>query len=396
MPGAGQPDSLKLLEQYSLFSEYYKNKDYLSSLPYGWNVLSMDPVKFNKWIYYKMEDAYWYLHDSADISDEQIQAIKDTIMNFYDMALKYYPDGKSHFLPRKAFVAETWLNLPADTVIKMYEEAVNSAPDIDSYYYNRLGQLYKNNISEENDYKVKALDLYSFLSEREPDNPNWPQELESLVDSIDELVDIARKTWDLDKDNLSKAWKYASLAMKAERYPEAIEALEFLISKAPETPNYWNQLATVYQKTGQIDKSIEAYKKLVELEPDKKEHYLNLGIAYKDKGQFSTARQFYRKANDVAGGWGLAVFYEGLLYEQAARGCEFNFETKLVYLLAVNTYRRALNIDPSLSQAQERISALHSSVPTQEDYFFRGYKSGNSIPITGSCFGWIGGSVTVP
>jgi len=35
-------------------------------------------------------------------------------------------------------------------------------------------------------------------------------------------------------------------------------------------------------------------------------------------------------------------------------------------------------------------------VPSQEDWFFNKKKSGDVIPITGDCFGWIGKSVTVP
>ena len=60
-------DSLELLKTYSLFSEYHKNKDYVSALPYGWQVLQCNKEKFRKWIYYKMEDAIWYIHDSTDV-----------------------------------------------------------------------------------------------------------------------------------------------------------------------------------------------------------------------------------------------------------------------------------------------------------------------------------------
>ncbi len=389
-------DSIKLLETYSLFSEYYKNKDYISAYPYGWEVIAMDKSKFAKFFYHKMEDTMWYLHDSSNTTPELKQSAQDSIMKFYDMAIEYYPVDKGYFQYRKAFVAETWLNLPADSLIKLYEMAIQTDPEISSYYYNRLGQLYVSNASDENDLKTKALDLYTFLSEREPDNTTWPQILESLVDNIDQLVDLTKKNWDNDPENLGKAWKYASLAIKAGRFEEAIIALEFLISKSPETINYWNQIATAYQKTENLDKAEDAFKKLIQLEPDKKEHYLNLGIVYKDKGQLSAARTQFQKASEVGGGWGRAIFYEGLLYEQSARGCSFDFETKLVYQLAVETYRRARNMDPSLTDAQDRINALGSSVPLKEDYFFRGYKSGTSIPITGSCFGWIGRSITVP
>jgi len=388
------PDSLK--KTYSLFSEYHKNKDYHSALPYGWDIIKYAPEAFSKWVFYKMEECLWYLHDSANVSEQELKSINDTILYFYDQAIKYRSEDKGYFQARKAFVAETWVNLPVEEVIKMYELAFEWKPDLSNYYYHRLGQLYKANMNDDNDYKLKALDLYSFLSEREPDNIQWSQELETLVDNIDELIVITRKTWEANKDDLSRAWKYASTAIRARDFKEAIIPLEFLVSKSPETINYWNQLATAYQKTDRLNDAEKAFKKLIELEPDKKEHYLNLGLVYKEQNKYSAARTEFQKANDKGGGWALAVYYEGLLYESSARACEFNFETKLVYLLAQNTYRRAYNMDNSLTDALERVNALFSSVPTKEDYFFRGLKSGQTLQITGSCFGWIGRSVTVP
>lgn len=388
------PDSLKKI--YSLFSEYHKNKDYQSALPYGWDIIKHAPEAFSKWVFYKMEECLWYLHDSANVSPAELKSIKDTILYFYDQAIKYRSEDKGYFQARKAFVAETWLQLPVEQVVKQYELAFEWKPDLSNYYYHRLGQIYKANISDENDYKIKALDLYSFLSEREPDNIQWSQELETLVDNIDELIVITRKTWEANKDDLSRAWKYASTALRARDFREAIIPLEFLVKKSPETINYWNQLATAYQKTDRLNDAEKAFKKLIELEPDKKEHYLNLGLVYKEQNKYSAARVEFQKANDKGGGWALAVYYEGLLYESSARACEFNFETKLVYLLAQNTYRRAYSMDNSLTDAQERVNALFSSVPTKEDYFFRGLKSGQTLQISGSCFGWIGRSVTVP
>lgn len=390
-----KPDSLKLLEQYSLFSEYYKNKDFETALPYGWKILKADPEKFSKYIYFKIEDILWTMHDSSTVSPEMKKSIEDTIIYVYDLALKYDPSDKTYFEPRKAFVEEEWLKLDPNILIKDYEKAIADDPNTSTYYYNRLGQLYKANMSDNNDYKTKALDLYTLLSEREQENPQWTAELESLVENIEELVALNKKAWDLDKDNLEKAWKYASLSLKAEMYPDAIVALEYLVSKSPATINYWNQLATVYQKTDNLNKAEEVYKKLIQLEPDKKENYLLLGILYKDRGQLALARKYYLQASDVGKGWGLPIFYEGLLYEQSARNCEFNFETKLVYLLAADTYRKALRMDPAMTQASDRISALSSSIPQRDDYFFRGYKSGQTLPITGNCYGWIGKNVTI-
>ncbi|HSD63808.1 MAG TPA: tetratricopeptide repeat protein, partial [Ignavibacteriaceae bacterium] len=393
---APDDSSQKILELYSLFSEYYKNKDYKSALPYGWQVLQADPAKFSKFIYYKMEDALWNLHDSSDIAPEEKQAIADTMDYLYNLAEKYYPDARGYFQVRKAFIDQDWLKMPADTVIAEYELAFQYNPNLDAYYYNQLGQLYKANASDSNNYKSKAIDLYTQLSEKEPDNSQWPLELESLVENIDELVQLTKKNWEKDKENTEKAWKYASIAMKASEYQEAIEPLEFLIQKSPESVNYWAQLAQAYQKTSQLNKAEDAYKKLIQLDPKNKDNYLNLGLVYKDKGQLSAARTQFQKANDVGNGWAQAVYYEGLLYEQAARSCTFDFNAKLVYQIAVDTYRKALSVDPNYSQARDRIRALSESVPTQEDYFFRRLKSGQSITPEGDCYTWIGKSVTVP
>lgn len=386
-------DSMKVLEQYSLFSEYHKNRDFLSALPYGWKVLEMDPARFAKFFFYKMEETLWYMHDSAGVSPEEVGQIQDSIVGFYQTAIEYYPDDKAYFQARKAFVKETWLDADPAEVITDYELAFEWKPDFSSYYHNRLGQLYIANASEENDYKTRALDLYSMLSEREPDNSMWVEILESLADNIDELVQLTKRTWDLDKENLQKAWRYASMAIRANEYNVAIEPLEFLVDKAPDGINYWNQLASAYQKTDQLTKAESAYRKLIQLEPASKEHYLNLGFNLREQGKLAAARSEFLKASEVGGGWALAIYWEGYLYEQAARSCT-NFDAKVVFLLAQQTYRRAVTMDPSLDSARDRVNALSGAVPTKEDYFFRNLKSGDTILIT--CVGWIGKSVTVP
>lgn len=390
-------DSMKILEKYSLFSEYQKNKDYASALPFGWEVLQLDPVKFKKWIYYKMETALWYLYDSTETTPEEKLSIEDTTMYLYNLALTFYPEDKSYFESHKAFIMENWLHAPDEEVIKEYEQAIADNKDLSSYYYDRLGKLYIKNMSDENDYKTKALDLYTYLSEIEPDNPQWPQILEGLVDNIDELVKLTKENWLRNKDDLGKAWKFAQTAMRAGAYTEAIEGLEFLISKSPETVNYWNQLATAYFKVGRFGDTENAYSKLIELEPDNKDNYYNLATIYTDLNKYSKARQYFEKASNIGGGWGKAIMSVAHIYEQSATNCPNNdFNSKLVYKLAQDTYRKAYSMDPSLTGARDRAGALSGVVPSQEDYFFRGYKSGTVVPITGDCFSWIGKSVTVP
>ncbi len=387
-----------LTANFSLFNEYQKNKDYQSALPYGWKVINQDPSPFLKYkIFQKMENVLWYLHDSTKISAEEKKAIADTMNYFYDKAVKYEPMLAGYFLARKAYVWETWKEVPYDRIIKLFEEAISKDANLPNFYIDRLGVLYINNAADSNDYKLKALDLYSKLSEQEPDNPLWVQKLEGIAENIEELVDITKKSWDLDKSNLEKAWKYAATCLRAQDFEQAKTALEFLTQKAPDVFNYWRQLASVYDKLDDNDKAIKANQKLISLQPDNRDNYVNLALIYKKIEQLSVSRNYLQKAVNLSPNWDYPHYIEAQLYEQAARGCEFDFMTKCVYLLAVNTYRKAATIGGQYAtSASDRVKALVNSVPTKEDYFFRKLRTGDTIKIEGACFAWIARTVQVP
>ncbi|HEX3073176.1 MAG TPA: hypothetical protein VHP30_06145 [Ignavibacteriales bacterium] len=69
-------DSMENVKNFSLFYEYYKNKDYQSAYPFGWSVINTDPAPFKKYnIYSKMEDVIWQMHDSLATTDEQKKRI---------------------------------------------------------------------------------------------------------------------------------------------------------------------------------------------------------------------------------------------------------------------------------------------------------------------------------
>lgn len=390
---------LNLQAEFSLFYEFYKNKDYISAYSHGWNVINTDPSAFMRFKpFRKMEDVLWYMHDSIDTNtDEDLKAITDTTLYLYDKALEYNEDKAAYFLSKKAYVLETWVNADPEVVINAYKAAFNSDNGISSGYKDRLGLVLSRNASEENDYKMQALELYSALSEAEPDNALWIQRIEALADDPSELVEITGKAWELDKENLEKAWKYASMALRNQDFATALEPLKFLISKSPEVVNYHKQIARAYEKLDDTDAAIQAYKALIELEPDNRDNYFNLAIIYQKLGQLSVARSYLQKASKASPEWDYPLFIEAQLYESAARNCGFEYEDKLVYLLAVQTYQKVASMGGQYSgAAKERINALANSIPQKEDYFFRKVTPGTVIKIEGKCYDWINKSVVVP
>ncbi len=396
-------DSVNILVEASLFFEAYKNKQYDDfTLEHGFKLLNAKPDAFPQYKpYLKLEKVIWKMYEDTTgaVSPETKKMLADTVIYLYNQAVKYDTADAGNFLVKKAYVLEVWKKANPDTVIKAYEYAFNSGKPIDnaSYYLDRLGILYIKNATDSNGYKMKALELYSKLSEQEPDNAVWTARLESLAEDKDQLLEIYYKSWQLNKDNLEKAWKYASFCIKTQNFDKAIEPLEFPIQKSPDVVNYWRELARAYDKLGKEDKAIAAYKKLIKLEPDNRDNYVNLAIIYKKLDQLSVARSYLLKAIKISPDWDYPYYIEGTLYEQAARDCGFDFIDKCVYLLAVERYKKAASLHGAYSQiAAERVKALENSVPSTEDYFFRQLKSGDKIKIEGKCYDWINRTVTVP
>ncbi len=396
---AQQNANQEALAKMSLFHTYHAQKDFKTAEEYGWYVINNVPEMFLKYKpFKKMEDILWYIHDSVATTPEMQQAYYDTTIYFYDKAIQYKEKNYELFFVKKAYIVENWSGLPADSAIVAYEWALENYPEADSYYKDRLGILYTQNATEENGYKLKALDLYNKLSEAEPSNETWNQRLTGIAENIDELVEITKRSWDLQKDNLEKAWKYASVCMRAKEYEKAIDPLEFLVTKSPQVVNYWRQLALSYQKIQKWNDAIRGYKTLIDLEPDNRENYFNIALVYQKIDQLSVARSYLQKASKASKEpWGLPVYTEGQLYEQAARNCGFEFMDKCVYQLAVECYLKAARMGgATASTAKERAMALKSSVPQQEDYFFRKLKSGQTVKIEGKCYDWINRSITIP
>lgn len=394
-------DSVNVMVEASLFFEAYKNKQYeMWTIEKGFNVVNNEPnFQNNKYtIYRKIDKVIFEVYQDSTISEETREVLADTALYLYDMAIQYDPEYEGTWLVKKGYILNEWKNVEPEVAIEAYELGFNSGKEVinEVYYLDKLGTLYIDNSSEDNDYKMKALDVYLKLSDMEPDNGRWPAVVASLAEDENQLKEFMQKAWYADKENGEKAWKYAKMCKKVEDYEAAIEPLKFLIDQNPEVINYWNEIARAYQKSGNIDMAVNSYKELINLQPDNRDSYFNLALLYQDMGQLSVARSYLNKASKVSPSWDYPLFIEAGLYEKAARSCGFEFEDKVVYQLAVDTYKKAARMNGEhASQAMDRVNALANSVPTKEDYFFRKLKNGDEIKIEGRCYDWIGKSITV-
>lgn len=393
-------DSVNVLMYFSVFNESFKNKDYKGSLEYGWVVLKNNPkpvLKFN--FLKKMEEALDSLYANQNLPEAERNAFRDSMLVLMDHSIQVDPEKKANYLTKKAYVLQAWYKAEAVKFIPLYEEAIKINPKLAPYYRDLLGIAYIQNADDsKNDYTIKALEIYNKLSEEEPSNDTWNSRLTQLSGGDqDKLVEIKKKSWDLNKDNTEKAFDYANTCIRAKQYQKAIEPLNFLISKEPNVLNYWKLMATAESKLENKENTIKAYKKLIELEPNNKENYVNMAITYKEMKQYSTSRTYLQKAIALDANYDFAFYIEGQLYEDAARSCsggKIDFMDKCVFQLAVDMYNKVARMGGSYAEsASARAAAFSTTVPAQEEFFFKGYKAGSEIRITGDCYSWIGRSV---
>ncbi|MBI9072855.1 MAG: tetratricopeptide repeat protein [Melioribacteraceae bacterium] len=406
------PDSaMKLLTEFSLFNEYQKNKDYKSAADHGWFVINTDPTKFIKFrVFKKMETILWDFYENA-ATDEEKSAIADTTIYLYDKAVEFDTEKADYYYSKKGYIQELWFEPNPEEIVATYLNALEVNPDLSVDWQDRLGQVYARFADDENnDYKVDALELYSKLSEQEPDNALWLSRIEALAGGdIEILVEIKKQAWDLDSANTEKAWGYADICLRNKDYEKAIEPLKFLTEKSPEVINYWTKLAQTYQKLDRTDDAISSFKTLISLQPDNRDSYVNIAIIYQNLDQFSVARSYLNKAMNADKNWAYPYYLEGQLYEKAARSCsggKLDFDDKLVFKLAVDTYNKAKDKEgPYASAAGERAAMFKETVPQQQDYFFRSLSSGSTVKIDGkgkgkakqkACYSWIGKTIIVP
>lgn len=391
-----------LLQYFSLFHESHKNKDFLSSLEPGWIVINADPTNFIKYkIFKKMEESITAIYeDEATPEEEKIQ-LADTLLYMFDKAIEYDKEKAGYYHAKKGYILHTWHEAEPAEIIAEYEKGIELDAELPDHYRDLLGSLYIQNMSDDNDYQMKGFELYSNLQQKDPNNQVWNDRLRMLAGGdIDKLLDIKKKSWEIDKDNVERAWDYASTCIRAKNYEKAIEALEFLVERSPDVVNYWSQLANAYQKIGNNDGAIKANKELITLQPDNKDSYLNIAIIYKELGQLSVARSYLQKASNIDPEWSFPVFIEGNLYEDAGRsvvnskGGKVDFMDKCVFQLAVDTYNRASKKTGNhAAMAAQRAKAFENAVPSQEDFFFKKYNAGDEIKIEGDGYEWINRSI---
>lgn len=126
-------------------------------------------------------------------------------------------------------------------------------------------------------------------SQKGPNQPDWPQHISHLKESLDKDPNNA-ETW----SQLANAYN------EIQDYPQSIEAYNKVITLVDDKSTAYQDLGIAYRRNGQFEKSIEAFKKAVANNPDNLKALFNIGVVqYHDLDDEAGAKKTWQKVADV-------------------------------------------------------------------------------------------------
>jgi Tfp pilus assembly protein PilF len=205
-------------------------------------------------------------------------------------------------------------------------------------------------------------------------------------------LEARKKAYENDPENIDFAMKYGKAAYDAGEYRAALEPLSAVIEKNPKNTQAYETRAMCYESLENYNSAISDHKKILEIQPDNADVICAIAGNYRNLNQFSNSRYWINKALQAKPGYGRAYIGMAEIYERAVTYCQDKenrgrkYDDGLVYELAYNQYKRALNDPAYRSTARARMNSLKPVLPTDEEIFM----NQNRKKLKMSCYtSWI-------
>ncbi len=411
----GEVDSNAKLQNYSLYYESYKNKDYASALPYLNWILECapgfaGPGKNDDRNFDRAVKAHQGLSDAAEDA-EMKRAHLDTALMLYDKAVPTLQEAgaevnenewtfnKGRFIQKNAAILED-LQGEVGALYKAVYDAEPSQLSPLSYYVNVITADYARN-----DQKDVAVE---FLDHVESNHGSDGDAMGIVSTWRDRLFDSPEERMSFLEDQLAK--KPGDIKIIEELldiYPELDERdkmagmLDQMIEVSP-TPKIHISAGIMKLDDGDAAGAISSFNTALEMpggDQYAKEINFNLGNAYREQGKLSQARSAYRRALNADPSFGLALMEIANVYAEAVRDCggsKMEREDRAVYWLVADYFEKARAQDASVrNSANNNLKQYKPYFPAAEDLFFKGWKEGDSYPVDYGCYAWIGETTKV-
>ena len=205
----------------------------------------------NETTYNRLQNVY------DDISEENWSKAGQELNNLLNRSKEPYELAVIH----QALAQVEWAQERFDSSLRHFEKAVelNALPNSTHFsLMYQIAQLYYMN--ERYDEALRRLDMWLCQAPEDKIDENvyvlqasiyaQKKDYRSALSSINKALEIA--------DNPKEQWYQLKLAMQfeLERYPQAAETLEIMITNWPDNKTYWKQLTSIYLKLKQDSKAL--------------------------------------------------------------------------------------------------------------------------------------------
>jgi tetratricopeptide (TPR) repeat protein len=411
--GTGE-DSVKCLRNLSLYTEFYRQKNYTDAYQPWRTTLEICPAS-NKNIY--IHGATMFKRIIASEKDPAVKAqYIDSLMWLYNKRIENFGQ-EGYVLGRKGVDLFKLNNEKFEEAYDIMNKSVElrkNKTEVNTLVYWLQTAVLKFKADEAhretvlNNYST-AIDILDYQLKTE----TKPKKIKKIEDGISNLEEIFSKSEAPDCEALVSLF-----TPKFEESPTDVELLKKitmlldryecndadLFVKASE--NLYNEeksaesaymVAKLYLKKADYDKASGYYEEAIEQQTDSMllaKYYYELATLTHAKGNMgSTARSYAYKsiANDPTNGNPYILI--GLIYAASTKECGADeFEQKAVYWLVVDQFIKAKSVDSEVAEAANKEIATYSQYfPTKEEAFFRDFHEGAIFEI--GC--WINKSTKV-
>lgn len=428
-------DSVKAIENYSLYREFKKQGDNQSDLEtklkyykdayIGWKYIYANAPSARETPHLDGYDIYSAYAEAAEKNGNETlaKAYTDSMLAIYDIRIHCF-GSTADLQMRKAFAWYSSNNKGNEAyVFELFNQTVEAFEKEEGTSKLEISPAFlapwmimaiKANKTAKAIDEERVFDIFDQINEIADHNMAEGNNAGQYKGTADKCYEYMEKYGYLDPATISamatKKYKSApsDLATQVKVYkmlkaaklyddPIFFEVAEKVYLQQPSSA-----LATFLAKRASSDgnytKAIQYMQEANEKETvssEKAQNLLTIAQFYQAKGDFSSARSYANKAADMKPGWGDPYILIGRLYASSGSKCGTGtgFESQTVVWAAIDMWNKAKSVDASVAnEAQSLINKYYQYMPSKSDIFLRSeINVGDSYSI--GC--WIGVTTTV-
>lgn len=404
------PDEAKTKEQYSLYHEFYKQKNYEDAIQ-AWRWMYNNASGFHSAVHAHGIKMYEEFAKKAEDNASK-QAYLDTMFMVYDARLKCFGEDGDVY-GRKAIAMYKYRPDKEAETYEMFNKAIaleknNIAYFMLTTYFSTGIKLYVDEALTD----AELIELYFKLMDIVAANKasKKADKYQSAGDQLDEMMgklnlltcDLIKPKlqakYDAEPDN-EELWEKIYSQMRAARCatdPLFVEVTEKLMAKDPDDEKA-RILAINHLNNKNYTKAMGYSKQRMELtgeKLDKADAAMDVARIYQAQGDFVSARNYADQAASLDPSSGEPYLLIGDLYQGSGKKCGSGtgWDSQVVTWAAIDMYEKAKKIDSSVAtKANNKIANSRQYMPSKEECFFRSLNEGDSYKI--DC--WIGTTTSV-